>query len=975
MEKIKVPESQIEDLVKSGDFSFAPGQRVNVINPAGETVSLPSEELKDALNNGYQYETAFGGAVREKASESKGFSGAIQTFAAQAADEALMGIPEMGYDKLGDPFKVAVKNQIKKDHAVSNTLGGLAGFGASLLYGGPIAKIANVADRSGLAAQQIVARNLQKVGIERGSKSIAKDILARTAANATKFGVEGVSVAAPIAGAQVSLENIQAVNEDRIADYDAAAESLLLGGGLGMAFGVVSGPTGALFSKLKGSVNKATKDIAQKSGYLSESGVKTAPNPETGLSRLDEVAANEGMDESVVDALRNEIGRLKKDAPEILEASKRIGIDPTEGMLSDSIAVQRFESALQKKASFGGIEKAKQYNKMYGQIEDVTRRALGVEDFDMTRAQVGGQVKQSMRAQAQEAIDRQGAVFNELRLEYRQIPVDIKPLKSVSGNIRALAKKSFDPQSKSTLVNVAKFIDEGGVQNLDDVKNLTTNLYSLYSPNKERNQAITEIIKKLKNQEEKVIDRAIKTRIEAASVPGAQTMDDAVKLQGLYDDMQQANAKWAELAESLAESADDLSLGNIKGPRDFVDKLDSLTNEQVVAKMIPKNDMMSLQRLQQKNPEQFKLVGNLTKARLLDQSRVNDQFSIRSFLRKYSDMEPEMRLALFGDDAVRILDDVRLVDRSVPRDINPSGTASALGWTIGSLPDIVATGITEQIQSFAIKKAMNVEGVLGVESRMGAVSKSLDRISDWFRSGFKAASPTENAKKSLGAIVQLQGSDDHGKHANFAQLQQRIGEISANPQASINEVSDKLQYLSESGAPRVAESLGKKMVNTVAYLEKVMPKGPTVTNPFNRRVYQPTDRELSAFERKLSVAIDPFVALDAFTDKTLTADHVESLAANYPKIYSAVRKRILDAASEDHGGVPYSERLRLSLLLGIDIDQSTSPEFVLSFQDSFAASNQTMNQENAGQRTLKTEPSEVRELYQTSAQRQLAPKT
>ena len=968
MAKIKISESQVPDAVMAGDFAFQPGTDISVISPEGQSGTVKAEDLKEALQNGYKYEDSFNKSVRETASKSSGFVGGLRTFAAQAADEALMGLPETGYDKLADPFDIAVKDSIKKDHEVANALGGLTGFGASLLYGGPIAKVMGMGAKAGLAAERIVATNLAKQGITRGSESLAKQILARTAENATKLGVEGAVVASPIFAGQTHLETIAAIKEDRLANYDAAAESLMLGGGLGLAFGVVSGPTGALFNKLGKSVNKMAESQAENAGLISKT-VKTAPNEQAGASgALLDVAESEGMDEGLISKLKTEIGKTKSNVDDIVQATKDIGIEPTEGMLSDSIAVQRYEAALAKKASFGGIKKAEAYQKIYQGLEEATKKALNVADFDMSRAEVGLQVKGAFVKKAQENIDKLGAVFNELRMDYKQIPVDLKPLRQVSGNIKRLAKSAFDSDSRSTLKNVASFIDDGNVNTLDDLMNLRTELYKQYGPNQAKNHMIGNVIKKINTQEEMVIDRAIKSRIDAAKVPGAQTLDDATRLQQLYDDMQVAKKDWAELAGHLEETADDLSLGNIKNPRDFVRKMGELTPEQVVAKMAPKNDVTSMQKLAEKFPEQFGLVSSLQKARLLEKARVNDQFSIRKFISSFRDMEPEAKRAILGDDAVNILNKVRTVEQSIPRDINPSGTASAISWTFGNIPDLVRSGIMEGGAEYAIKKAMNIEGILGVESRMGAVSKALDRVSTWFGPATRAASPTSNAKKSIGAITQLQSEQtDESKQERFKRISEQLGDMAANPESAIDSYSKHLEVLQESGAPNVADALGRKVVGTVQYLYDALPKSPAAPNPFNRYEFQPSDRDLAAFERKLSVAIDPFVALDAFEDGTLTNDHVDALAKVYPEIHNSIRKKILDYASGDQSKMTYADRMKMSLLLGLDLDQSILPSYVNAYQNSFSVAQTEQQSAGLGENGLKG--LKVKDQYETSMQR------
>jgi hypothetical protein len=246
-----LPETEIQNALLSGSHSYAAGERVNVKDESGEVVSVPTENLTRAFEAGYQLETASQGAVREYVDDNKGLVGSAKVALGQFADEALMGLPELIFDKTQDPLAVAKKEALKKEHEFANTVGGIAGFGASTLVGAPIFK---GAAKTGEIASKIVAEKLlAKGGEELGKRTagkVAKDIVARMATSATKMGVESAVLSAP-----------RAITEAALGDPEAAGETMLAGVGLGAIFGA-----GGSLAKDLGKIakNKVAASLAER---------------------------------------------------------------------------------------------------------------------------------------------------------------------------------------------------------------------------------------------------------------------------------------------------------------------------------------------------------------------------------------------------------------------------------------------------------------------------------------------------------------------------------------------------------------------------------------------------------------------------------------------------------------------------------------------------------------------------------------
>lgn len=240
-----LPEEEVQSAIIQGTHSFPASAWINVVDSSGKVSSVSAVDLPDVLNQGYSLESSKQGIIREYVQENKGLAGAAKVAISKFADEAALGIPGIIYEKTGDPLEVAKYEALKKEHGVAKALGSVAGFGASLLVGGPLFKGATAA---GEVASKAVASQLSAAGLQRGSQSVAKDIVARLGTKATQLGVEGAIVSAP-----------RAITEAALGDPEQAGETLLYGASIGAALGVGATALEPAVSKVMDAFRKAAK--------------------------------------------------------------------------------------------------------------------------------------------------------------------------------------------------------------------------------------------------------------------------------------------------------------------------------------------------------------------------------------------------------------------------------------------------------------------------------------------------------------------------------------------------------------------------------------------------------------------------------------------------------------------------------------------------------------------------------------------
>lgn len=216
-----------------------------------------------------------------------------------------------------------------------------------------------------------------------------------------------------------------------------------------------------------------------------------------------------------------------------------------------------------------------------------------------------------------------------------------------------------------------------------------------------------------------------------------------------------------------------------------------------------------------------------------------------------------------------------------------------------------------------------------------------------------AAAQTDALKKGLDRVAKGGGSPSMGsafKSQDFGAMRMRrdsaagydkrvgeIRELSANPAALIDRITANMTGISDT-APGVAAAMTNTAMRAVQYLAQqsaVPPKaGPMAPE------WDAPEADRQAFAEKLEVVQDPMSVLRSAAAGTLTDGEMEALRAVYPRL----AQQMADAALErmvSGGSVPYTQRLMLGIISGVDPDGSMSPEAVAANQAAIAAAKQS----------------------------------
>jgi hypothetical protein len=945
-----VPEDKVQEAVQNGEMQFPKGTRVDVVDPRGRSFNLPAEQAKDAFEQGFKLESARQKAVREYVKDNDNLKGTAKVALGQFADEALMGIPELIYDAKADPFDVEKKEALKKSHDIANTVGGVGGFGASMLVGGPLFKGAEVA---GEAASKIVANQLAKVGLERGSQSIAKGIVSRMAENATKMGIEGAIITAP-----------RAITEASLGDPEAAAESLMMGGGLGVGLGILSGPTGKLFEKLNGFVKAKLNGGAaeEASAFRNSFGERTIPDPlNLGDGTLVGAEKAVGASDEQLAQTEKALKKVKSNSNEIKAASDELGLPLLEEQLAADPVIRDKASALSKSDTAVGHQRSREYSERFDVYDKHLKEALGTDAPVQSAFETGEAIKQKLVSEAEAAVKPVSDIFNAAGETYETIPLNQKSMSRIADNIEdsQLARTSAGA-AKGMAKRIAETLRSGTLETLDDLKRYRTSLFKDLTGVSSGNEKalVSEIAEKLLNQEDAHIDRAAEQILKRTRNAGGATVERLDSLEQSLRMMKEARAKWRGLIENFSEAADSLNIGSINSPRDFVEGVKDLTGEQIVKKFLPKNDVASLKKLAEKFPDHFQTVVGFEKAKILNDILKDGQIDPRKFITRWKKMSPELQETMFGEANKKIRAVVTDLE-SLPRDVNPSGTAKALsymqnlgnkvgekGMVAGAL-DFLTGNAKDVLAQHHIRQSVSIEGLFGAEKAIIRTRTLLEKVPgviDDLYEGAKGQVSKIEPTKTVSAVVRLLEDDSKTRSDVYNELRKKLGGKNGDPGSAANEIAAATNGLNQGGAPQIAGHFTTKLSTALGYLNEQIPKPSQVETPFFKPVYKPTDAEIGQFERKLSVVMDPFIALEALKNNSLTKDHVEALRVVYPKIYQSMQNRIVNHLTESPKSFSYQQRLKLSLFMGMDTDGSLDPMTVNHYQDLYK--NQPQTDEN-----------------------------
>lgn len=137
-------------------------------------------------------------------------------------------------------------------------------------------------------------------------------------------------------------------------------------------------------------------------------------------------------------------------------------------------------------------------------------------------------------------------------------------------------------------------------------------------------------------------------------------------------------------------------------------------------------------------------------------------------------------------------------------------------------------------------------------------------------------------------------------------------------------------------APRLAQAMQIKAVNSAQYLLSKAPVPPAWMSPFKSDKWGPSDVDLDRFEKILAAVEHPESVLKDLNNGTLTKAAVDALEATSPEMYARIVGELQDRLADLREELPYEDRLQLSVLFPVAVEPSAAPAMVAAWQAGYA---------------------------------------
>jgi hypothetical protein len=432
--------------------------------------------------------------------------------------------------------------------------------------------------------------------------------------------------------------------------------------------------------------------MSEMGGQLLGKGLSTTYNTGKGVVKYGVDKTKQGF-QKAADLISP--AKEKLNAPEIIAAAKELGIEVTPGMLDDSGFVERLESSLAKSPSYFGQKLKRALTGVYDGLnkagQELTDEATNLEPFA-----IGEKFKSNVTANLAEKLDPISSVFNEVAESTKHIPVGERSLERVGANIANDDLFSLGVGSETA----KKYVDAiPKLKNANQIKSLMTALNEdLRAAQGSDRQVLGMIKEKLARLENNSIVRgAIQAARETGSGPGSMKAATGEAIgKDIVGDLLDARKAYAGVAKDVAGVAKEARL-KIRGPGSFGDVVEQIPSERIQDKFFNVDNIRQIKGLQDVFPEAAELLrqGKLKEGleAAIDNSLAGQgQFASNKFLKWARGLNPSAQVHLFGQDGAAKIANMQTVQNAMPRNFNPSGTASELGWK-----DIIQTNVKDAI--------------------------------------------------------------------------------------------------------------------------------------------------------------------------------------------------------------------------------------------------------------------------------------
>lgn len=931
---------QPEQIAQPEDAQEQPSlesQQVNVINPEGELVSIPSHQYDDAISTGFQPATQehLDNYVKEQKYGSTGQQ--LLTGLEGAASAATFGA------STGLERSLGVKPEDIRGRRETNPASHMTGEAAGLIGSALIPGVgeANLLAKAGEGAAAAI-------GLAKGTSFLSK-----VGSGAVKAAVENaIFQGGDEVSKLLSSDPNQSV-ETAVADMGLSA---LLGGGLGAGFGAVSPLWDAALGSKTGGILKA---VANKAGGI------------------------EGVvPESIENAIQQSGINL---APEI-----RAG-------LSSDPEIQNMFKTLQQSDTTGSGIKLQQANNAFRSdaaksiVSSLGRDADSIAETELSKYEAGKNIGNTLAKEYSEQVDPLAKEFDALKNRYADLELnkdnagsDYFPptqgtISEVSDKISQLAQKEGWAASPSSdiMSEVNRALRELPAQKtLKDlgsyIKAVGDNMQSdpLNGPMRRAGGLIKSILKDAEGD-------VISTKLGASE--GEQALSR-------YKNVRDAYAAQAKLQDALDSRLH--AGGSTAGYAKALREMSSTDGEAVLRRLSGVNDADVLNLLSSRFPEtasalkQYHLDALLNNA--ISKAKPGEALNTTALINGIKKMSPELRSFVIPEQSLARINAIgTLLDHfnSLPHNFSNSartldklmkyipgsavgmvtmlaGHNPAMAILMGSLTKVLGKTAPDAIRLALLKFLGSSQPI-----ESAAFKSMVDFIQHTANGENLIVKGTKNLFRAVDDVIPQSVMP---KEKDRTKLDKYIKTMQDQPEALLNVGGKTGHYL-----PSEAASMGTLSANAVKFLTALRPNI-SKQSPLDSNI-EVTPMQKAAYDKALNIAQQPLSVLQSIKDGTLTPQDLVALKSIYPNLYTKLSQKITDNMIDAvHKGIeiPYKTKMGISLFLGQAMDSTMKPESIISAQiSSQSQKNQPAQQQNKAPSASKmTQLNKLPKSYQTPAQ-------
>jgi hypothetical protein len=366
--------------------------------------------------------------------------------------------------------------------------------------------------------------------------------------------------------------------------------------------------------------------------------------------------------------------QMKANFRQIQEATRALGAEATPGMLADSKIIQNIESAIESSPTLTGRSFTEKV------IEPVRRAMRFTADSvfkDLPNdipSDVGRSVKQGIQDELENRLTPTRAVYDKIRESTQYIPVNPTSLKRITNSF--LDAHSTFPNSEQARAARAISQDLKEIVNVDMIKQYRGQVGDLYSAAQKKGDdhlvyVYGDLYKRLSLLEQNTMMRE--------AIKQSRTPKEGAKIgMELVDELKSANKNWKKVLDDIEEVAKRSGLKKPQSVDDFLRIIDDIPEEALADKLLNLKDKRSLEAMQNIFPDQYRIAREAKLGDLMKRTSTDGVVSPRKLVSTIEKLDDHTVEFLFGTEKKAALDNLKIVVRSFPTDVNPSGTARTL---------------------------------------------------------------------------------------------------------------------------------------------------------------------------------------------------------------------------------------------------------------------------------------------------------